>query len=254
MKSLCVIALLVAATLVPAATRWPYPGLQTESPLKLVEIIARPKYGSLTISPDGKYFAGVAITEDRRTMAVVHTEVYDGPLGVGGVSWQDNENLLIDATYKSELAEGRGGAGLYMFNLKTKTIRPVWTGDGTADYGGSEGGSLGGRIDGQHVWLIVGPSGSSYSEIPYVYLYKLNVFTGRATRVMKSPSRGASFVFNNQDEVTHAVGALPGDYDTTVVHRRVNGEWVLEGTYSNAKGVSVPVRWHKTDPNKILYA
>jgi len=40
MKSLCVIALLVAATLVPAATRWPYPGLQTESPLKLVEIIA----------------------------------------------------------------------------------------------------------------------------------------------------------------------------------------------------------------------
>jgi hypothetical protein len=60
-------------------------------------------------------------------------------------------------------------------------------------------------------------------------------------------------VFNNQNEVTHAVGALPDDYDTTVVHKRVNGEWVLEGTYSNAKGVSVPVRWHKTDPNKILY-
>ena len=262
MKFICVIALIASAALVPAATRWPYPGLQTESPLKLIEIIARPKYGSLTISPDGKYFAGVAITEDgktmlhildRRTMAVVHTEVYEGALGVGGVSWQDNENLLIDATYKSELAEGRGGAGLFMFNLKTKTIRPVWTGDGTADYGGSEGGQMAGRIDDQHVWLVVGPSGSSYSEIPYVYLYKLNVFTGRATRVMKSPSRGASFIFNNKNEVTHAVGALPDDYDSTVVHRRVNGEWVLEGTYANAKGVSVPVRWHKIDPNKILY-
>ena len=32
-------------------------------------------------------------------------------------------------------------------------------------------------------WLTVGPSGSSYSEIPFVYLYKLNIFTGRATRV-----------------------------------------------------------------------
>ena len=50
-------------------------------------------------------------------------------------------NLLINATYKSELAEGRGGAGLFLFNLRTKNIKPVWTGDGTADYGGSEGGS-----------------------------------------------------------------------------------------------------------------
>ena len=262
MKLFCILALVAGAAVAPAATKWPYPGLQTESPLKLLEIIARPKYLGLKISPDGKYFAGIAQTEDgkamlhildRQTMAVVHSEVYGGPLGVGGVNWQDKDNLLIDATWKSELAEGQGGAGLFMFNLKTKTIRPVWSGEGTADYGGFEGASIGERIDDQHYWLTVGPSGSSYSEIPFVYLYKLNVFTGRATRVMKSPSRGSSFVFNNDNEVTHAVGVLPGDFDSTVVHKRVNGEWVLEGTYSNAKGVSVPVRWHKTDPNKILY-
>ena len=157
MKLLCVITLVAgsalasaASPLVGAAGPWPYPGLQTESPLKLLDIIARPKYTGLEISPDGKYFAGVAMTEegktmlhilDRQTMAVVHSEVYGGPLGVGGVSWQDKDNLLIDATYKSELAEGQGGAGLFMFNLKTKNIRPVWTGDGTADYGGSEGAS-----------------------------------------------------------------------------------------------------------------
>ena len=38
-----------------------------------------------------------------------------------------------------------------------------------------------------------------------------------------------------------------------MVHKRVNGEWVLEGTYAAPKGISVPLRWHKTDPNKILY-
>ena len=182
MKLLCVITLVTgsalasaASPLVGAAGPWPYPGLQTESPLKLLDIIARPKYTGLEISPDGKYFAGVAMTEegktmlhilDRQTMAVVHSEVYGGPLGVGGVSWQDKDNLLIDATYKSELAEGQGGAGLFMFNLKTKNIRPVWTGDGTADYGGSEGAQIGDRIDDEHHWLTVGPSGSSYSEIP----------------------------------------------------------------------------------------
>jgi dipeptidyl aminopeptidase/acylaminoacyl peptidase len=238
------------------------PGSHADSPLKLTEIIARPKYAGLKISPDGKYFAAVAVTEDgrsmlhildRRTMSVGHTEAYDGPLGVGDVSWHDNEHLLIDATYKSELAEGRGGAGLFLLNIRTHDIRPVWSGEGTADYGGFEGGAIGGRIDDEHYWLTLGPSGSSYSEVPYVYLYKLNIFTGRATKIMKSPSRGASFVFNNDDEITHAVGTLPDDYDTTVVHKRVNGDWVLEGIYANAKGVSVPVRWHKTDPNKILY-
>jgi dipeptidyl aminopeptidase/acylaminoacyl peptidase len=262
MKLYCVLTLVAAASLASAATKWPYPGLQAESPLKLVEIIARPKYLGLKISPDGKYFAGTAMTEegkailhilDRRTMSVVHSEVYGGPLGVGDARWQDNENLLIDATWKSALAEGRGGAGLFLFNLRTKTIKPVWSGDGTADYGGFEGAQIGGRIDAAHYWLTVGPSGSTYSEIPYVYLYKLNIFTGRAIKVMKSPSRGSSFVFNEDDEVTHAVGLLPDDYDSQVVHKRVRGEWVLEGVYDNAKGVSVPVRWHKTDPDKILY-
>ena len=47
-------------------------------------------------------------------------------------------------------------------------------------------------------------------------------------------------MFNNDNEVTHAVGVLPDDYDSTVVHKRVNGEWVLEGTYASSKGVSVP--------------
>ena len=70
---------------------------------------------------------------------------------------------------------------------------------------------------------------------------------------MKCPPRVASFVFNKDNEVTHAMGSLPDDFDSTVVHKRVNGEWVLEGIYANPKGVSVPVRWHKTDPNKILY-
>jgi acylaminoacyl-peptidase len=238
------------------------PGSHADSPLKLTQILSRPKYAGLQISPDGKYFAATAVADDgkgslhildRKTMKVVHTESYDGPLGVGDVSWHDNDHLLITATYKSELSEGRGAAGLFLLDMRTKAIRPVWTGTGSADYGGAEGGSLGDRIDDEHYWFIVGPSGSTYSELPYVYLYKLNIFTGRATKMLKSPSRQAHFVFNNDNEITHSVGYLPDDYDTIVVHKRVNGEWVLEGTYPAAKGESVPLRWHKVDPDRILY-
>ncbi len=67
-------------------------GAHADSPLKLTEIIARPKVVDLKVSPDGRYFAGTAVTDDgktilhildRKTMSVVHSEVYEGPLGVG---------------------------------------------------------------------------------------------------------------------------------------------------------------------------
>lgn len=238
------------------------PGAHADSPLELTQIIARPKVVDLKISPDGRHFAATAVTDegktilhvlDRATMSVVHSEVYGGPLGVGEFSWHDANHLLITSTWKSELAEGRGSAGIFILDLRTKDIRRVWGGDGSADYGGFEGGDLGARIDDEHYWLTVGPSGSTYSEFPYFYLYKLNVFTGRATKVLKSPSRAASFVFNKDNEVTHAVGVPPDDFDTTVVHRRVGDDWVLEGTYANPQGARIPVRWHKWDPDKILY-
>ena len=74
------------------------------------------------------------------------------------------------------------------------------------------------------------------------------MFTGRATKVMKSPSRAASFVFSNQNDA-HAVGSLPDDYDTVVVHKR---QRVDAGRPCRVKGVSVPIRWHKTDPNSAV--
>lgn len=252
----------LALAQVPGAAPRAESGSHADSPLKLIDIIARPKFLDLKVSPDGRYLAGTAVTDDgkailhildRRTMAAIHSEVYEGPLGVGAFDWHDNDHLLITSTWKSELTEGRGSAGVFLLNIKTKDIHRVWGGEGSADYGGFEGADIGARIDDEHYWLTVGPSGSTYSEFPYFYLYRLNIFTGRATRLLKSPSRVASFVINENDEVTHAIGMLPDDFDSTVVHKRVNGDWLPEGTYPNARGVSVPVRWHKSDPDRILY-
>jgi dipeptidyl aminopeptidase/acylaminoacyl peptidase len=262
MKRLCALALAAALASAPGAAARAESGSHADSPLRLTEIIARPKVVDLKISPDGRHFAGTGVTDDgrtvlhiidRRTMAPVHSEVYSGPLGVGDFDWHDEDHLLITSTWKSELAEGRGSAGVFLLDIRSKEIRRVWGGEGSTDYGGFEGGDLGRRIDDAHYWLTVGPSGSTYSEFPYFYLYKLDIFTGRATRVLKSPSRVASFVFDNDNAVTHAIGMLPDDFDTTVVHRRVGDEWVLEGTYASAKGASIPVRWHKFDPDRILY-
>jgi dipeptidyl aminopeptidase/acylaminoacyl peptidase len=262
MTRLCALALAAVLASATFAAARAESGSHADSPLRLTEIIARPKVVDLKISPDGRHFAGTSVADDGRTMlhiidrltmAPVHSEVYDGPLGVGEFDWHDKDHLLITSTWKSELAEGRGSAGVFLLDIRSKEIRRVWGGEGSTDYGGFEGGDLGRRIDDEHYWLTVGPSGSTYSEFPYFYLYKLNIFTGRAIRVLKSPSRVASFVFDEDNQVTHAIGMLPDDFDTTVVHRRVGGEWVLEGSYANAKGASIPVRWHKFDPDRILY-
>ena len=117
MKFCCVLLLAAGAALAPAPAAWAESGSHADSPLKLTEIISRPKYAGLKISPDGKYFAGTAVTDDgkgmlhildRRTMSVVHSEVYDGPLGVGDVSWHDNENLLITRDLQERARRGAG--------------------------------------------------------------------------------------------------------------------------------------------------
>jgi dipeptidyl aminopeptidase/acylaminoacyl peptidase len=248
----------MAADTQPAALE---PGTHADSPLKLTEIWARSQFTGLRISPDGKYFAGTAAIEnnksilhiiDRKTMTVIHSENFTGEFSVGSVEWFDNENLLVNPSVKSELAEGRGSAGSFLLNIKTKDLRPLWDGV-TADYGGGEGGGILGKIDAENYWMILDPSGSTYSEFPFVYLYRLNIRTGIATKVLKSPSRGATFIFNKDNEVTHAVGMLPDSFDDTVVHKRVGDKWVLESQFRKKDGGCVPMRWHKVDPNKILY-
>jgi len=242
--------------------------VHADSPLKFLEVWSRPKFGNLTISPDGKHFAAAGVLEDgravlavidRKTMAVVHSESFTGEISVGSFRWHDKDNLLISPTGTTKLYEGRQGYGTFLLNIKNKDLRPVWSGE-TADYGGGEGGSIVDRIgDSDEYYMTIFPSGSNEAEMPFNYLYKLNIFTGRAVKIMKSPSRNANFIIKEgkngaPDEVTHAVGMLPDSYFDVVVHKRVNGEWVKEGDYHEATGSYVPVKWHDHDPDKMLWA
>lgn len=273
MKKLIKFSLLAAslsAVSIPATAEqevYPIDKIHSDSALKFLDVWSRAKFANLRISPDGKYFAGSALTEDgrgvlviidRKTMSVVHSESFTGEISIGSFHWHDKDSLIINPTGKSKLFEGEMGYGVYLLNIKTKILRPIWTGE-TADYGGGEGGSIVGKIDDENYYLSIFPSGSNEAEMPFNYLYKLNIKTGVATKIMKSPSRNASFIIkpgkNGQpDEVTHAVGMLPDSFFDVVVHKRVNGEWVKEGQYHEATGTYVPIRWHKSDPDKMLWS
>jgi dipeptidyl aminopeptidase/acylaminoacyl peptidase len=239
------------------------PGTHADSPLKLTQIWGRAEYSSLRISPDGKYLVGTAALPnnkailhviDRKTMTVIHSETFTGEFSVGSVEWHDNDTLLVTPTARSPLSDGSSPMGSFLLNIKTKDLRPLWMGE-TADLhsGGGEGGGIIGKIDAENYWMTMTPSGTSNAEFPYSYLYKMNLRTGLAAKVMKSPSRNASFIFNEKNEVTHAVGMLPDSFDDVVVHKRVGDKWVLESQFRKKDGGCVPVRWHKFDPDKLIY-
>jgi acylaminoacyl-peptidase len=261
----------MAALSVPAAADTPaYPidQVHADSPLKFLDMWALPQFARITISPDGKYFAGGVVLDDqravlhiidRKTMKVVHSESFNGGISAGSFRWHDKDHLIIMPTGRSKLFEGRQGYGAFILNIRTRDLRPMWSGD-KADYGGSEGGSLVERIGNSNdYYMVIYPSGSNEAEMPFNYLYKVNIFDGRAIKLMKSPSRNANFIIKPgrdgaPDEVTHTVGMLPDSYFDVVVHKRVGNDWVKEGSYHEATGTYVPIRWHAHDPDLMLWA
>jgi dipeptidyl aminopeptidase/acylaminoacyl peptidase len=254
------------ATAAEPAAEYQIDRTHADSPLRFLDMWKLPKFRSLRISPDGKHFAGAGVTEDgrsilhiidRKTMTVIHSENFTGDVSVDGIDWNDRKHLLITPTHKSPLGEGRYPLGSFLLNIETKQLQPVYAED-SPDYRGGEGGSLLERIDDENMYLVTMPSGSNEAEIPYVRLYRMNIFTGRAVKLMKSPSRMASFVIKHgkngaPDQVTHAVGMKPDDWFNVVVHRRVGDKWVLEGEYHESTGVYRPLRWHKHDPDRMLW-
>lgn len=263
------VAASLASVAIPALAAEPvYPidQVHPDSPLKFLDMWKTRKFISPRLSPDGKYIATGTVNEngqatlhivDRQTMQVIHSESFTGGISAGSVSWHDNDRLIINPTARSKLFEGAMGYGSYFLNIKTKDLRPIWLGE-TADYGGGEGASIFQRIDDDNYYLVVYPSGSNEAEMPFNYLYKLNFESGRAVRIMKSPSRNANFIIKKgrngaPDEVTHAVGMLPDSFFHSVVHKRVGDKWVEEGVYHESTGVYAPVRWHEHDPDKMLW-
>lgn len=245
---------------------FPIDKVHADSPFKFLEIWSPSNFQDLIISPDGKHFAGVEYITgygsvlhliNRADMKVFHTEKYEGDVTINSVTWYDNDQLMFVPARKSLLSEGRGGYGLFLLNIHTKAIKPLYGGD-TTDYGGWEGVSLGEKIDHDNFYLYVQPSGASPSKIPFMYLYRLNVPTGRATRIMRSPSRGASFIIKSgkngePDQVTHAVGFPADDWFARIVHERVGDKWKLLGKYKQQEGAWLPVGWSSMKPNTMQW-
>ncbi|WGL16180.1 prolyl oligopeptidase family serine peptidase [Microbulbifer bruguierae] len=230
-----------------------------ELPIPFEDLFRPAAYTNIRISPDGKYFAAGKVREDglvdgviieRRTMSVVSTMQMAGAMGVQGIRWANKERVLFQFSFKSATSEGIGGSGIAGMNVDGSRKDIVWR--GTNDYGGSEGGSLSGKIDDEHYRVTVSPSGSS-TNFPYQYVYKLNIYTSKTSRIARSPIRAGSPIFNKDKEITHWVGRLPDSFKHVVVATaNDNGDWD-ETVYDESKGVFTPVGWVRGSKEWMWY-
>ncbi|WP_226703513.1 alpha/beta hydrolase family protein [Microbulbifer elongatus] len=233
--------------------------LSMESEVALEDLFRPPTYTNIRISPDGRHFAagmrredgltdGVII--DRRTMKVKSVLAIDGNIGVTGFRWANNERVLFHFTFKSATSEGDGVAAIAGMNVDGSRKDILWR--GSDDYGGGEGAMLQGKIDKNHFRVAVYPSGTGL-KFPYLYIYKLNIYTGKSLRIARSPIRSATPIFNKDKEITHWVGYQPSSYKNRVVAtRNASGGWD-ENVYDESKGLYLPEGWVRGSDEEMWY-
>ncbi|MBB5211574.1 alpha/beta hydrolase family protein [Microbulbifer hydrolyticus] len=224
-----------------------------EMPVSLDELFRPVAYANIRISPDGKHIAAGKVREDglidgviidRRTMEIKSTLEMDGSVGVSGIQWANNERVLFSFSMKSATAEGTGTSSIAAMNIDGSRKEIIWR--GTGDYGGNESAGLSGKIDDEHYRVVVYPSGSGLN-FPLQYIYKLNIYTGKTSRIARSPIRLANPIFDKKGEISHWVGRLPDSFDDTVVAtRNSEGGWDKQ-VFANDEGVFAPIAWTKDE-------
>ena len=223
------------------------------------------EYGNLRLSPDGKHFlAGKAEDNgelhvfiiNRKNGELVSDMKFAGRYGIQSVNWANNERVLVNLGYDSELQEGFGGTGrVVAMDIDGKHNDMIWEGV-TSEYGGREGGAIMQKLDSKHYMLMVAPSGTSMSKFPFYYYYKINIYTGATKKLYRSPIRAGKPIIKpgkkgEKGEITHWVGKLPDSFDHTVIReKQKDGSW--KETISNAsEGERIPLAY--SSDGKFLF-
>ncbi|WGL16178.1 prolyl oligopeptidase family serine peptidase [Microbulbifer bruguierae] len=228
-------------------------------PIPFEDLFRPAAYTNIRISPDGKYFAAGKVRDDgmidgviieRRTMSVVSTIQMSGSYGITDIRWANKERVLFHFTSSGATYEGTYAWGLAGMNVDGTRKDIIWR--GTSDYGGNEAAMLSGRIDDKHYRVLVYPSGEGL-KFPYLYAYKLNIYTGKTTRIARSPIRSATPIFDKDKNITHWVGYQPSSFKHFVVaSRNASGDWD-ETVYDESKGIFLPVAWVKGRKDWMWY-
>ena len=230
----------------------------------LEEFTRLPLYSQIKISPTGEYLAATVRNDDgQNSLVVMRTDAKEITAKLRGFGrdfitnfiWANDERILVllgtkygsldrpSATHdiaavnwdgsRKEWLFGRGKESGVAFDRTYKVARLL------------------NRLDDDDEHVLVGVNDFANPNSTYTEVYRLDIYSGRMSKVTTAPTRGASIVTDHDGAVRMAISADPDNENATVVHERDGRRWKLAGTYHGKEGSVRPVAF--APDNKILY-
>lgn len=256
-KTICVLAL--AGLSLASGLHRP---ASAEVPLE--EFAKLPLYGNLKISPTGDYIAATVRNDAGESSLIImrlrSNEITAQIRGYGrdfitNFIWANDERVVVwlgrkfgslDAPFQTDdmvAVDWNGKRQEWLFG-RGKRAGGVF--DRTYRVA-----SLLHKLpeDDDHILISV----NDYANVQgsYTQVLKLDIYSGRTSRVTTAPARGAQIVVDNDGRVRVAVSTNPDNKNAIAIHLREGKRWQLMGEYHGREGSIRPISY--TPDNTLLY-
>jgi dipeptidyl aminopeptidase/acylaminoacyl peptidase len=236
----------------------------TFAEVPLEEFTKLPLYGELKISPTGEYLAATVRDDDgESSLLIMHTDGSAVTARVTGFRdyfidnffWANDERIVASlgrqyGTLDTPLATREIVAvnwdGKRMEWLFGRGKEPNVTFDRTY-----RAANLLNRLDDDDKHILVAVNDYAKPNSTFTEVYKLNIYSGRMSKVTRAPARGAQVVTDNNGVVRLAISVDPDNKNATVIHRYHRKRWEPLGTYHSKEGTVTPVAF--APDNEVLY-
>ncbi len=241
------------------------PALAAAEPLvPLSEFAKLPLYSGLKISPTGQYLAA-SVRNDRNESSLVIMDLTSRKLTaiayvygddfISSFEWANDERVIgwVGRKYgshdqpfltgdivamnwdgsKKELIYGTGNDSGVLFD--TTALRA----------------ELLHKLPGDKRHILLETNNLSARKGSYTKVIKLDIYSGRESKVVTSPMKDASLLADNEGNVRISVATDPDNENAVTVHKRVGKEWELLGQFHGKEGSITPIAF--APDNKQVY-
>lgn len=236
----------------------------TIAEVSLEEFTKLPLYGDLKISPTGEFLAATVRNDDgQMSLMIMRTDGSEITANVRGFRrdfindffWANDERIVAtlgrqygsldapSATHEIVAVNWDGKRREWLFG---RGKDPSVTFDRTYKVA-----NLLNRLDDDKKNILVAVNDYAKPNSTFTEVYKLNIYSGRMSKVTRAPARGAQIVTDNDGVVRLAISVDPDNKNAIVIHRREGKRWNLLGTYHGKEGTITPVAF--APDNEVLY-
>ncbi len=236
----------------------------TAEPVPLAEFVKQPAYSNIKISPTGAYLAATVRNDDGESSLVV-LDIKDNQItaiarGFGrdfitNFIWANDERVVAWVGRKFGSRDAPSGTdnivAMNWDGSKKKWIYGRGANKNLSFDRSYRVAQLLHRLPENKKHVLVAVNDYSKANGSFTEALKLNIYSGRTSRVTRAPMRGAGLTADNDGNVRFSAGVDSDNENALTVHRRDGKRWSLVGQYKSKEGTLTPVGF--TPDNSHVY-